>query len=309
MPLWSDHDINILKQYYPTGESLACIPHLEEKRGVKAIATKARHMGIKSLKYNKWSPEEDQLLKDNWDSATKETLNDLFPKHTYESLCLRACKLGLSANNRRKRKGSFDFLNSLTENSIYWWGFIMADGCLSERGLIISLSTKDSDHLDKLRAHLILPKLRFFTNFKGYSKEKGSDMCALHLDNKKWATEWRSKLKISSAKTYTPPDLSLFLTPENFIYFMIGFIDGDGSIWLSRKYPNIRVEVHPNWMPQLEVFSKLLLEFYNIESRTRFTLRGYAQLIIKKQSMSIFFEYVKKVDYLERKWSKIFHIA
>lgn len=34
----------------------------------------------------------------------------------------------------------------------------------------------------------------------------------------------------STKKTYYPPDLSIFLTKENLVYFLIGFIDGDGCI-------------------------------------------------------------------------------
>lgn len=37
-----------------------------------------------------------------------------------------------------------------------------------------------------------------------------------------------------TAKTYFPPDLSLFLNKDLLIYFLIGFIDGDGCLTLSQ---------------------------------------------------------------------------
>lgn len=44
MPTWSEHDINILKEYYPKYESLGCIDKLEVKRSFQSISTKARKL-------------------------------------------------------------------------------------------------------------------------------------------------------------------------------------------------------------------------------------------------------------------------
>lgn len=183
----------------------------------------------------------------------------------------------------------------------------MADGHISDRGLHISLSEKDKEHLSILQSHLKLPELKLYERKAGY--KPGSNYCSINIEDKGWATYWKNMLSIKSAKTYVPPDLSLFLTKENFIYFLIGFLDGDACLWLSKNHPNIRLEIHSNWMPMLEKFSEILLEYYNIESRTRYSNRGYAQLIInKKPSIKIFEQYLFETDFMKRKWIKILSV-
>lgn len=51
----------------------------------------------------------------------------------------------------------------------------------------------------------------------------------------------------NTAKTYFPPDLSIFMTKENLIYFLIGFIDGDGSVqYRPKKGATCTITVHKN---------------------------------------------------------------
>ena len=41
---WSEKDIQILKDYYPTLESRGCLPLLETPRNTNSISTKARKL-------------------------------------------------------------------------------------------------------------------------------------------------------------------------------------------------------------------------------------------------------------------------
>lgn len=213
---------------------------------------------------------------------------------------LRAKQLGVKSEAQRNRKGNFSFLDKLTTNSFYWWGFIMADGHISDRGLHIGISTSDLDHLSKIKSHL---------NIENMYVNTSKQLCSIALEDKAWSIKWRDLLKINGQKTYNPPNLSLFENKDSFIYFLIGFIDGDGSIWLSRNQPNMRIELHLSWLPVLEKWSKLLLEYYGIQTRTRTTSRGYSQLIFnKKDHLKILLPYLQEVDYLERKWDKLLNI-
>ena len=57
------------------------------------------------------------------------------------------------------------------------------------------------------------------------------------------------KIIDSKPKTYFPPNLSIFMTKENLIYFLIGFIDGDGTICVrDRGYfdVSLKIECHEN---------------------------------------------------------------
>lgn len=51
----------------------------------------------------------------------------------------------------------------------------------------------------------------------------------------------------NTKKTYFPPDLSVFLTKENLIYFLIGFIDGDGCIQYRLNHStSCMISIHTN---------------------------------------------------------------
>ncbi len=218
---------------------------------------------------------------------------------------LRAQTLGVKSKAERKRKGSLSFLDVLDDSSCYWWGFIMADGHLSEKGeLTISLSSKDTSHLEKLATHLNTKvTLRKYIN--SYSEQQ-SESCTLKIQDKIFGEKWLSILNIDSPKTYTPPDLSVFLTLQNFIYFFIGFIDGDGCIWKSKGWPNMRIECHENWLNTFDVFAIKLKEFYDIDCKVFKNTRGTANLTINtKKDLKILKSYINNTEFLERKWSKL----
>ena len=82
------------------------------------------------IKIMKWTQEQIDLLKHEWPTATTEQLLLKFPNRTYKAISEKARKLNISANNCRKKKGDLSFLEltSLTKETAYWWGFIMADG-------------------------------------------------------------------------------------------------------------------------------------------------------------------------------------
>ena len=218
---------------------------------------------------------------------------------------LKAQDLGIKSKIKRKRKGSLCFLDEINDQSCYWWGFIMADGHLSERGeLIISLNSKDINHLEKLAIHLNTKvTLRKYIN--SYSKQQ-SESCNLRIQDKSFGEKWLSIFNIDSPKTYTPPDLSMFLTPQNFIYFFIGFIDGDGCIWKSKNWPNMKIECHENWLNTFDIFAIKLKEFYNIDCKVFKNTRNTANLTINtKKDLKTLKSYINNVEYLERKWLKL----
>lgn len=262
--------------------------------------------------WKKWNKEEIELLKTQWVSSDMKTLLESFPNRNYNSLMLKAKQLGIKSQAERKRKGSLDFLDTLTQSSCYWWGFIMSDGHLSPKGeLVISLKAEDIPHLDKLSRHLgCTVSIRETINSYTGSKY---EMCFLRIQDKNFGLKWLKLLKISSPKTYTPPDLSLFLTRERFADFFAGMIDGDGCIWLTKGWegiapvwPNIRMELHGNWKETLELFSQKLLEFYGVKSKINFTKRGTAKIDINRpDDIKALMKNINSKDLLKRKWSKL----
>lgn len=247
----------------------------------------------------KWTEEELELLKIHWKSSTSEKLKKIFPNRDYNSLMCKAKQLGVKSEIKRKRKGSLDFLNELTPESCYWWGFIIADGHLSKKGeLIITLSSVDKNHLLKL-SNLLNTNLRDHDQFT-----------TLRIQDKRFGERWLKTLVIDKPKTYFPPDLSIFLTEERLLPFFIGLVDGDGCIWNSKGSINLRVELHGEWIDTLGLLSSKLKEFYDIDSRINVSKRGFAQLNINaKKNFQILKTAANELDALERKWEKIVYVA
>lgn len=254
--------------------------------------------------WKKWTDEEIKLLKYHWVYSTMEELEETFPERSYASLMNKANSLGIKSLAERKRKGDFAFLNNLNSKSAYWWGFIMADGHLSKTGkLDITLSSKDKDHLLKLAGYLNTDNVYDRVMTQGYSNN--SSMTTLALQDKKVINKWRSLLKIEESKTYNPPDLSVFINKELLIYFFIGFVDGDGCVWLQKgRWPSLKLEVHKSWVNLLQLIASKLNKFYNIKCKLK-SIDSAVLTINTKPNFDILKNYLKEVDYLERKWKSL----
>lgn len=294
---WTIEEINTLKENFPNGGIYKCV-ELLPNRTRKQIKAKIDALGIKSNHYTKWSPEENEKLKFAWENYTMEELLKTFPGRTYQQIELHAHWLGYHTETERKRKCDISFLNleNLTKESLYWWGFIMADGHISESGeVIIQLKDTDKNHLEKFSKHV-----------KGNIKEVKKGFVRISCGDIKKVRVWREKLNMKeTAKTYFPPNLSVF--EKDFIYFFIGFVDGDGCIWLSKGYPQLKIELHCTWKDNLDWFANILKSIYDIKSvTTKISKKGTAVLTIGNRNDIIkISEYCNDIEYLERKWEKV----
>lgn len=251
---------------------------------------------MKNKTWQKWTLEEIELLKTHWKSSSMEELLNQFPNRNYNSLMLKAQSLGIKSEIQRKRKGSLDFLDSINLKSAYWWGFIMADGHLTKKGeLIIQLNKRDENHLNKLALLL---------NSKTNTIKE--DYVILRVQDKNFGKKWLNIFNINTPKTYTPPNLSIFYNKELLLSFFIGLIDGDGCIWESKKWLNLRIELHGNWLNELQIISNHLKSMYDIDSKVKMTKRGTSKIDINtKKDLKILKDYIKNSECLERKWSRL----
>lgn len=241
-----------------------------------------------------------------------ETLLNALPNRTYSQMMNKASTLKVVSKVQRKRQGSLSFLDTLNKKSAYWWGFIMADGHLSPRGeLCICLSSKDKDYLRVLAEHL---KCRMTVRIKsggGFSTEN-SEFVELRIQDKKFQEKWYSILEYTNPKTYNPPKLDIFYNKELLIYFLIGLIDGDGSIWISNQTEAnhgsiaLRIEVHPSWENRFkELFSKIE-EFYQIRFNIKTSSKGYIKAeIASRKDLEQLSKYINDCDYMARKWNTV----
>lgn len=129
-------------------------------------------------------------------------------------------------------KGSRKLINHnafdiLTEETFYWLGFLMADGCVTDKTITIGLANKDRDQLEK------------FKKFVG-----GDQTIYTNLKNNSSSFAFRSNKIIKILNNHgIIRQKSLIATPSeictNNKHFWRGVIDGDGSLILSKNYPII----------------------------------------------------------------------
>jgi hypothetical protein len=198
----------------------------------------------------KWSAEEDRLLLDN-PHLTAQQLCNIIPKRTKISIKHRRKDLGMLFEHRGNRKYQLNhnyFSVPNLENS-YWAGFIAADGNINDKQgvLRVQLSNADSEHLLKLKKSLgYTGPLRPFS-YIGFGKEAHASL--LQVSSSKIVTDLRENFEIIPKKTFTlePPKLKNNLLDA----YIIGYIDGDGSI--MHRVEALTISVTGNYQMLLKI--------------------------------------------------------
>lgn len=151
-------------------------------------------------------------------------------------------------------------LNSLImSDSLNWYyclGFFMADGNFNATNnrVKMSLSIKDEDSIKSI------------ANIIGCKYHKNADFVWIDF----CSSDVRSimkKYKISNIKTYDPPDLT-GIDGEKLIAFIVGFIDGDGSIgYRSDSNSNfITIKVHSSWRENLQYLAQKIYRYFDVDN-------------------------------------------
>lgn len=254
---------------------------------------------MSDIKRTPCDEKENEYLKEFYPYMDRKTImTDL--NRSWASIKWNAKKLGLCRPNIREAK-----LKKLLDNSIinaYWWGFIMSDGYLNDKGeLVICLSTHDKSHLITLSKYIgydinIQDDKMFMSRFSVMDRINGIKL--------------KDKLQIGNKKTYNPPQNSNFLkTPEERLAFFIGFVDGDGCLTYNKKgiFKSIRVVIHGNWYNWwVDFLNQLKPDYPNLAFTVNNTnVRGNTTIYIgKKQTRIFLIEFIKehKLTILERKW-------
>ena len=189
----------------------------------------------------------------------------------------------------------------------------MADGSLEKRGrLKLSLAIKDKEHLEKFAKLINYPVHTYLVKTNG----KDYPVCEVHVMDVKWAKIFSKKFDFSSIKTITPPKNLKFETPDLFLSFFIGFVDGDGCInkQSGRQDSILRVKVHSSWQSTLQDWVNMLYSFVTIETKhwvvpqVIINNQGYAQFSIANSDVLKFLKEATirlQLPVLERKWNRI----
>lgn len=121
-----------------------------------------------------------------------------------------------------------------SEEKAYWLGFILADGHVSDDGVIIALSEKDKSHLSKF--------LNCVNSNSPIKERKSTNSVVVNIYSKEMVGDLRN-LGIMKNKSYnaTFPEIS----EELEIPLIRGIFDGDGSISITKN--TYRKGINPNF--------------------------------------------------------------
>lgn len=247
-----------------------------------------------------FTEEEKEILKQQYHLLWKYDLMKLIPNYNWKQIQFQAKKLGLSKSNIRTSKLKFLLDDNLI--NYYWYGFIMSDGHLSEKNaLIISLNKTDLNHLEKISNKIGCNIL----------KSEKSNMVTINIMDNINILSLKEKLGINHNKTYNPPTVehmsNLLNSTEKLLSFLIGFIDGDGSIQYQKDkttFKSLRIHIHSSWFNIMDWIS-IELNKLGMNSSCVICNRGYTQLnICSIKNYQIFKNFINNnnIPILERKW-------
>lgn len=249
-----------------------------------------------------WSDDDLARLREVYPTAEMGDVLGSFPGRSSAAVKLRAQKDGLRRPPAAPQ-GSLKRLLEQTPIAAYWIGFLMADGHFSERRLAVKVSVLDVDHVRSL-ADWLGPGFRVKT-------ERGGTIASLSCQQPTTVRALRERFDISPRKTYDPPSRLPYEDTALLTAWLIGLIDGDGTIRVpyGRRGAMASVVAHLAWQPLLmQVRDTLSLGTVGTRAGGVKNARVYASLSISAHSELAelkTFASRHRLPVLERKWVKV----
>jgi hypothetical protein len=325
---WDEEELTILQDYYPISspqEIAALLP----KRNNQTITHMANKLGIYRDDHF-WSEQEDDLLRQHYDNMKVKDLLKLFPNRTNNGIKLRARMLGLWQDKslaRREYFYKYDFFSTPNLINSYYAGLIAADGSVSEINKHLRVSLKDNDAyiLEKFRKDIeYTGDIKYFNDTPGANsvvkdKTKVTPTALLSISGAGQA------IKDLETNYSIVPNKTLILQPpknlklKNKLAFIVGLIDGDGSVSLRTTERKRRRDYYDLVISLAGTFDILVWVkevFDNLKSRNN----GYNSEVLKQKDSNIWvyrvggnrayqilkvLQSIKTPTRLARKWSKI----
>lgn len=209
-----------------------------------------------------------------------------------------------------------------TPQSLYWLGFLIADGyfSFSHSRIELTLSKKDEEHFNlfKLYFNCSYSDEREFTGTIHNNKTitKSSLLRTYTKSNKLDFNTIIETYSIKPKKSETPPDIDFLinLSEDLFCCFLVGFIDGDG--WKetggSGGSSYHVIACHKNYLSFLSYLTERLNLILNIKSRPAHIKASKQQAVVslspKKSSYLKHIIMTHNLIHLNRKWNNILPI-
>jgi hypothetical protein len=193
----------------------------------------------------------------------------------------------------------------ITEESAYWLGFLMADGCIfnargAPSGIQIALSSIDRGHLEKFRKFIgSNAPIRVLPLRHGPNSMDGSKPLAFIRVCSRAIAKAAIQFGVTPAKSLTAQCKQLEMNR----HFWRGVIDGDGSIFVDRnQYPRISLcSASEGFIKQYSLFAASLGLF---ATTARSSPVWYIRFNGAKALLLIEYLYGDATIFLQRKMAK-----
>ena len=118
----------------------------------------------------------------------------------------------------------------INNGSMYWVGFLYADGYIYNNRFQLCLSNRDRSVLNQFRNFI-----RSDRPIREFKSQKVYDMCEIRFRSWK-AVEDVKKYQLHINKDSRGRLNPILLQEENFRYFLRGYFDGDGCFYMNRNH-------------------------------------------------------------------------
>lgn len=190
-----------------------------------------------------WINEKIELFKNSYCTLSKEEILKLFPNYNWRTLQNVATHLKIKKKVSEIRKGKIEKLFNESLESFYWLGLIVTDGSITKDGTLkIDLCSTDYFYLKQF-SKFLETDIKIYPPYKG-AKPNSKGICRVKVKDIEKGNKLRDLLGIENKKTYNPVNIEFIKTREQFISFLCGYIDGDGTI---SKKESIRIDAHKNY--------------------------------------------------------------
>lgn len=227
-------------------------------------------------------------------------------------------KIGRQVSKGNKKRNSYFcnenyFENIETYEQSYWLGFIMADGCIHQRRsncnaqkmIVINLQYKDIEHLNKFKQAIESnhPITKISHNNKEY--------CRICIVSDKMAND----LSVYGCVERKTGSIKMpnFNTDELKFGFIHGYIDGDGSITITKDKNVYRYRLsivgNQEIIKDIDNFLFTKFGFHGIirEDKRNYSFPFYSISWERMEQLNLIFlhTYLKEIIYLDRKYERV----
>jgi hypothetical protein len=184
----------------------------------------------------KWSEENIRYLRENFGKIKAKEIAVVLGR-SYDAIHKKAQSLKLIGDKGINRKYTINdsYFSSINLQNSYWAGFIAADGCITKNYIKIMISIKDIKLLRQFKKDIEYTGPIYIS--------KKLKRCSLEFRSSNIIKDLKTQWNIVEKKSLILKPPKVKLTKANFLAYVKGYIDGDGSIYLEKNKKYLRISI------------------------------------------------------------------